>query len=123
MTTTYLEVAYMAPYGWCHPLLRALQEDPKLRAKHQEWRSHKLSDLAVAIQGRLDGLRHLVRFIDEQLSALGRRLEEDGPNVTAHVAGGYAYVFEGVQEEAVQRALVGISSFVREARSCFENLA
>lgn len=112
----------MAPYAWCHPLLRAVGENPKLAVKHREWRSHRLSDLAFAIEGRRQGLRHLVRFVDDHLDVLGKALERD-PKVARCIAEGAAHVFSDTEEVAVQRVLVGITSFVREARSCFENLA
>jgi len=78
--------------------------------------------LAFAIQGRLAGVHQLIRFIDEQLSALGQTLEAD-PKLPDIIAGKYAYIFSGSDEIAVHRLLVGSVSFIREARSCFENLA
>lgn len=113
----------MVPHSWCHPLLLAIQQNPGLAPKHQGWRSSSLSDLAFAIEGRRQGLRQLVQFIDENLGALGRVLKHDGGNVATHVAGRYAYVFQDADEAAFQRVLVGAASFLREARSCFENLA
>lgn len=118
----HLEVAYLATSPWCSRLLVALQGNSKLQAKHKVWGTHRLSDLAFAIQGRLAGVHQLIRFIDEQLDALGRTLEAD-PKLPEIIAGKYAYVFSGSDEIAVQRVLVGSVSFIREARSCFENLA
>lgn len=120
--TIYLEVAYMAPYAWCHLLLKAVSDNPRLVERHKKWRSHRLSDLAFAIEGRRHGLHHLVRFVDERLNILGRALERD-PKIARCITEGAAHVFSTDEEIAVQQVLVGITSFVREARTCFENLA
>ena len=77
---------------------------------------------AFAIDGRLHPIRHLLQFIDQNLNQLGRVLERDH-QVPQLIEGGYAYVFAVADEEALHRAIVGTVSFIREARSCFENLA
>ena len=68
-----LTIVYQPEY-WVHALLVEIAAQPKLTSAHRQWASPatQLSDLAFSIETRLGNLRELVRFVDENLNALGK---------------------------------------------------
>jgi len=79
-----------------------------------------LADLAFSIDTRIGNIREIVRLTDENLTAIGRELE-DADDLPALIVGGYAYPVQN--EQALRRALIGFTTFIAEARALYENLA
>jgi len=116
-----LEIEYRSAY-WAHRLLAELNKKPSLAAAHRQWaeRDPGLADLAFSIDTRIGNIREIVRLTDENLTAIGRELE-DADDLPALIVGGYAYPVQN--EQALRRALIGFTTFIAEARALYENLA
>lgn len=117
-----LAIAYQAAH-WMHPLLAAINAQPKLATAHREWAvpTTQLSDLAFWIETRLENLPELIRFVDENLGELAREFDRNREVVGRHVAGGAAYDVE--DQRALRRALLSLNAFATESRGCFEAMA
>lgn len=117
-----LEIAYLMMVGWALPLRAAIQANPALAVIDAiAWGQGPLSDYAFAASTRLSYLPDIIRGIDENLAVLGEELVGRDSEIDALVREGRGYTFKDYA--AVRRLLVGVSSFITEARSCFENLA
>ena len=110
--------------GWALPILRALQDCPSLAAKHSQWRTLDLSDLAFAIETRVRALAELPEEIDVSLRLLVGEFEADCRRdkfiERGRVPPGVAYPFENLT--AVRRVRTGAVSFIVECQSLLENL-
>lgn len=115
-----LEVVYEAAVHWVHPILVALQAKPSLADKYAQWGQRRLSDLAFAIETRLGYLPEIIKSVDENLERLGNQLSQ-AADIDRYIQEGIAYRFQDLA--ALRRVLIGVSCFIAESRSVFENLA
>jgi hypothetical protein len=116
----YLEIEYR-PSRWVHPLRAAIARTPALAGADERWRDSELLDLAFALETRVGNLGEIVQQANEHLRILNDEFADVAEQLDAHVANGVAY---RVRNEAfLRRTIIGLTTFVIEARACFETLA
>jgi hypothetical protein len=115
------ELEYIARIGWVKPLLSAVRANRRLEHLVLRWRQHRLSDLAFAIDTRLNYLPNLTERIDEPMRRVVASLSESSQPLAEYLRRRLALRI--TDRKALSDVLIAASSFMSESRALFENLA
>jgi len=117
----HLEIQYLPSIKWVHALRAEIAKKPALATADLNWSTSGLLDLAFGLETRLGNLAEIVVQVDENLRVLDAEFYEARDHIAALVAEDRAYRTKN--QAALRRTIIGLNSFVIEARGCFENLA
>ncbi len=121
MPKAVLEVEYIARRGLVKPLLIAARDSLQLQPLLGRWRNHPLSDLAFAIDTRLDYLPELTRVLDEHVRQLIDNILEASTPLMKFV--GQRFALRVTDRRILNRTLISAAVLISESRALFENLA